>query len=187
MFKAQKLLGISLLVIALTACNNTTQSQDQSQSNNTEEPTTVVRADQTQVEQSQKNPLDDMELTSKTQNGVTVAIKKVTKMGDLVKIYVSINNNGTDEIMPQLGVAKVEQNGQTIEVVDYHNSEYLKFEVSSGNETSNLKPNESGEGYIVFKLPDPNAPFKFKIDPYEITTDNDKIQSDEPFIFDLTP
>jgi hypothetical protein len=161
---------LSLLLV--TACNviipnqqdpnNTNETSQTRETNENPQPQeTNAPMNQNQNQNSQQN------VKSQTQDGFTITVTNVTTMGNNVKIHLSMNNQGTDKVLTQLGVSQVEQNGQIYEVLDPYKQEYLKYPMGSRD---SLEPGESGEGHVVFALPDPNKPFTFKVKPYSLSS-----------------
>lgn len=170
----------TILLTLLTACSLIIGEQ---QSSSTEVPTnnqgTNGGENPPQNQQNQNQQNQNQGLLSQTQDGFTVTITNVTTMGNNVKIHFTMNNQSTDKVLTQLGISQVEQNGQIYKVVDPYNREYLQY--PNGDEDS-LAPGQSGQGYVVFQLPDPKAPFTFKFKPYSFAN-----QNMEAFMFNITP
>ena len=186
MFRATKFptypILISLLIpLLLTACGlipDEEPTEVMTQSRVTDEQRSSDQVD-SQLNQNQ-NQNQTQSSKTQTQEGLTITVTNVTTMGNQVKINLFMKNQGTDKVLTQLGMSQIEQDGQTYKVVDPYKKEYLQY---PNGDRDNLQPGESGEGYVVFPLPNPQNPFTFKIKPYSFAADSNI----QPFFFQLTP
>jgi len=178
---------VSLLIpLLLAACNifpneEPTNIEDITQSQGRDEQRPLDQGNtQVDLQQNQNQRDPNQSTKTQTQEGVTITVTNVTTMGNQVKIDLFMKNKGTDKVLTQLGISQVEQDGQLFRVVDPYKKEYLEY---PNGDRDNLLPGESGNGHVVFALPNPQKPFTFKVKPYSFAPDSNM----QPFIFHLTP
>lgn len=160
-----------------TKTEDITESRETSDQRPTDEGNTQVDLQQNQ---NQNQSVQNQSAKTQTQEGVTITVTNVTTMGNQVKIDLFMKNDGSDKVLTQLGISQVEQDGQLFRVVDPYKKEYLEY---PNGDRDNLLPGESGNGHVVFALPNPQKPFTFKVKPYSFAPNSNM----QPFTFHLTP